>query len=216
MSEGTDETIAPQPAAAPVTPAPAPAPEQTSAAVEELAQPSLFEQLAARWMDGREHYGITAAMLGDYLNRRRPATKDELHSVDQATARDILYRRYWLPIAGDKLPEPVAALIFDVAVRRGTEEAGKLLQNAASRVKPMALKVDGRIGVQTLTAIDELVKAGSAIALEERVMAERTTARFKLFDGKILGRDIDFARAARLAGVFGRAAIAAKTGIRIP
>jgi len=184
-----------------------------------LAPPSLFDQLAARWIAAAPKgsvFGITREMLGDYLNRKGPATKDELAAVTEETARDILYRRYWLPIAGDKLPEPVAALIFDVAVRRGTEEAGKLLQSALQKVEPVALKIDGRIGRETLTAIGELVKAGKDIAIEERVMAERTTARFRLFDGKFFGHDIDLARAMRIAGTVGKAAIAAKTGIRLP
>lgn len=195
--------------------------EETDAVAEPetLPPPSLFDQLAARWIENGPKgakFGITRAMLGDYLNRKGPATADELEGISLETAKDILYRRYWLPIAGDKLPEPVAALIFDVAVRRGVEEAGKLLQHAARKVEPVALSVDGRIGVQTLTAIGELVKAGKEIALEERVLAERTTARFRLGDGKLFGHDIDFARAVRLAGVFGKAAIAAKTGIRLP
>jgi lysozyme family protein len=202
VSEGTDTaTAAPAAEAAP------------------LAAPSLFEQLAARWIANspkEAKFGITRKMLGDYLNRRSPATEDELAAVTEATARDILYRRYWLPIAGDKLPEPVAALIFDVAVRRGTEEAGKLLQQAVKRVEPVALKLDGRIGVQTLTAIDELVKAGKDIALEERVFAERTTAVFRLGDGKLFGRDVDLGAAVRLAGMVGKGVIAAKTGIRLP
>jgi lysozyme family protein len=216
MSEGTETAAVVEPvaAAAPAAPVAAPVAEP-----EALAPASLFEQLAARWIANapkESKHGITRKMLGDYLNRKSPATPDELAGIDLETAKDILYRRYWLPIAGDKLPEPVAALIFDVAVRRGTEEAGKLLQAAAKRVEPMALKLDGRIGMQTLTAIDELVKAGKAVALEERVFAERTTAVFKLGDGKLFGRDLNLAVAARLAGTVAKAALAAKTGIRIP
>lgn len=184
-----------------------------------LAASSLFDQLAARWIESSPKgakFGITRAMLGDYLNRKGPATADEVAAVTEETARDILYRRYWLPIAGDKLPEPVAALLFDVAVRRGTEEAGKLLQAAVKRVEPVALAIDGRVGVQTLTAIDELLKAGKAVAVEEEVMAGRTTAVFRLFDGKLFGHDINLARAARLAGAVGKAALLAKTGIKLP
>lgn len=180
---------------------------------------SLFDQLALRWIaktDKGTKFGITRAMLGDYLNRRGLATEDELAGLTIDKARDILFSRYWMPIAGDKLPEPVAALIFDVAVRRSTEEAGKLLQAALKKVEPVALKLDGRIGVQTLTAVDEIIAAGKAIALEERVMAERTTAKFRLGDGKFFGHDLDFAAAIRIAGVFGKAAIAARTGIRLP
>ncbi len=192
---------------------------EAAAEAETLHPPSLFDQLAARRiLNGPKgaKFGITRAMLGDYLNRRGDATPDELEGITKDVARDILYRRYWLPIAGDRLPEPVAALLFDVAVRRGVEEAGKLLQEALTRVEPMALAVDGRIGAQTLTAIGELVAAGKAIAIEERVLAERTTARFRLGDGKFFGRDVDLAGAVRLAGIVGKGLVLAKTGVRLP
>lgn len=202
MSEGTETTAA-----------------ADAGGVLALAAASAFDQLAARRIANGpkgSKFGITRAMLGDYLNRKGPATADELAGITEETARDLLYRRVWLPIAADKLPEPVAALLFDVAVRRGTEEAGKLLQAAVKRVAPMALAIDGRIGAQTLTAIDELLKAGNGVAIEEQVLAGRTTAVFRLGDGKFFGHDVDFASAVRLAGVLGKAAIAAKTGIRIP
>ncbi len=52
--------------------------------------------------------------------------------------------------------------------------------------------------------------------LEEQVMAGRTTAVFRLGDGKLFGHDIDFARAVRLAGTVSKSAFTARTGIPLP
>lgn len=184
-----------------------------------LPEPSLFEQLAARHIEryasGKGiRFGITRAMLGDWFARKGPATEDELEGVTESLAREILLNRVWKPLRGDRLPEPVAAALFDVAVRRTVPEAGKLLQTAIVEAadKRVALRVDGRLGRETLTAIDALVKAGKDIALAERIMAERTTMKFRLFDGKLFGRDIDIAGAGMIVG---KAMLRAK-GLPIP
>jgi hypothetical protein len=184
-----------------------------------LPEPSLFEQLAARHIEryasGKGiRFGITRAMLGDWFARKGPATEDELEGVTEALAREILLNRVWKPLRGDRLPEPVAAALFDVAVRRTVPEAGKLLQTAVIEAaeKRVALRVDGRLGRETMTAIDALVKAGKDIALAERIMAERTTMKFRLFDGKLFGRDIDIAGAGMIVG---KALLRAK-GVPIP
>lgn len=196
--------------------APAPAPDAPAAP---LPEPSLFEQLAARhierYAEGKGiRFGITRAMLGDWFARKTPASEDELEGVTESLAREILLNRVWKPLRGDRLPEPVAAALFDVAVRRTVPEAGKLLQRAVIEAngKKVALKIDGRLGRETMTAIDTLVKHGKDIALAERIMAERTTAVFRLFDGKFLGRDLDIAGAGLLVG---KALLRAK-GVPIP
>lgn len=211
MTDATQET-APAPAPAAVEAAPAP---QTAL----LPEPSLFEQLAARHIEryasGKGiRFGITRVMLGDWFARKGPASEDELEGVTESLAREILLNRVWKPLRGDRLPEPVAAALFDVAVRRTVPEAGKLLQTAIVEAaeRRVALKVDGRLGRETMTAIDALVKAGKDIALAERIMAERTTLKFRLFDGKFLGRDLDIAGAGLLVG---KALLRAK-GVPIP
>lgn len=199
----------------PAETAAAPAPEP----IVQLAEPSLFEQLAARHIERYEagkdiRFGITRAMLGDWFARRSPASRDELEGVTKELAREILLHRVWKPLRGDRLPEPVAAALFDVAVRRNVPEAGKLLQSAVIEAaeKKISLAVDGRLGRETMTAIDALVKAGKDIALAERIMAERTTLKFRLGDGKFFGRDLDIAGAGLLVG---KALLRAK-GIPLP
>lgn len=162
--------------------------------------PELFLELAGahieQYADAKgAKFGITRAQLGDWFARKGPATPDELEGVTADLATEILFNRVWKPLRLDRLPEPVARAIFDVAVRRGVSEAVKLLQTALPRTKKMALVADGRLGRETLTAIDALVKEGKEIALAKAILAERTTLKFRLGDGKLFGRDVDLAGA---------------------
>lgn len=177
--------------------------------------PELFLELAGahieQYADAKgAKFGITRQQLGDWFARKGPATPDELEGVTQDLATEILFNRVWKPLRLDRLPEPVARAIFDVAVRRGVSEAVKLLQTALPRTKKMALVADGRLGRETLTAIDALVKEGKEIALAKAILAERTTLKFRLGDGKLFGRDIDLAGA---GFTILRAAAKAKFGI---
>ena len=164
------------------------------------AMPELFLELAGAHIEQYAaakgaKFGITREQLGDWYARKAPATPDELEGVTEDLATEILFNRVWKPLRLDRLPEPVARAIFDVAVRRGVGEAVKLLQTALPRTKKMALLVDGRLGRETLTAIDALVKEGKEVALAKAILAERTTLKFRLGDGKLFGRDFDLAGA---------------------
>ncbi len=235
MSEGTEapplapvaEVAAESPSEAAVAPAPSPAAPIPAAEQESLlvgGYGAHFIALARRWIehparagDSRDpnpkiRFGITRAMLGDYLARKSPATADELAGLTEETAYKILHDRVWAPICGDKLPEAVSSMLFDVAVRRGVEVAAKLLQNGVSKTTAVALKVDGRVGKQTLTAIDALRQAGEEVALAERIISTRGTFAFRLGDGKLFGHDVDFASAFVGAGKAIALAAKLKTG----
>jgi lysozyme family protein len=203
MSEGTED-LAPTPASAPAAAMPLPA-------------PSLFDELAARFMDNAatKHapFGITSDMLADYLNQKADVTRDQLAEVTQDIARDVLFTRVWQKIGGDRLPPAIAPIVFDIAARRGVDEGVKFLQRAATRVEGMTLSQDGRLGKQTLGALDSLVKAGKDIALAERAMEERDTFIERLRDGRLWGRKRGVGG---LAIMVGKAILAAKTGVRIP
>ena len=227
MSEGTEAaplaaTTEPAPAAPAAAPA-APAPAERETLVLG-GYPAHFMALAKRWIehparvgDSRDanpkvRFGITRALLGDYLARKTAASADELAGLTEETAYKILFQRVWEPLCGDKLPEAVSSMLFDVAVRRGVEVAAKLLQTGVTQSADVALKRDGRIGKQTLTAIEEMKKAGDEIALAERIISTRGTFAFRLGDGKLFGHDIDFASAM----MFGRLVLKAKSGGLLP
>lgn len=199
----------------------------TNTAAEADKPVSEFERSAYRYIDralkaekkleekGRtaiSKYGVTRAMLADYLNQDS-ASWDELEDVTEDLAVKILRDRYWMPLAGDKLPPELASAIFDVAIKRGVGEASKMAQRAAVALQPAAIKIDGKLRAGSLTAIDKLVEAGRSIELAERVLAERSSiigvVMDRLFHG---GTKFDLAGAAVAVG---RAYVLSKTGVRL-
>lgn len=206
MSEGTETKTAAADAVAASEAEPLPLVSGMPELFLELATSHIEQYADAKGMK----FGITREQLGDWFARKGPATPDELEGVTQDLATEYLFNRVWKPLRLDRLPEPVARAIFDVAVRRGVDEAVKLLQTALPRTKKMALVADGRLGRETLTAIDALVKEGKEIALAKAILAERTTLKFRLGDGKLFGRDFDLAGA---GFTILRAAAKAKFGI---
>ncbi|MEY8688312.1 MAG: glycoside hydrolase family 108 protein [Leptothrix sp. (in: b-proteobacteria)] len=64
--------------------------------------------------------------------------------------RDFYRASYWVPIAGDQLPEPIAATVFDFAVNAGTRVAIKLAQLVAGSTP------DGSMGAKSIEAIARL------------------------------------------------------------
>lgn len=82
-------------------------------------------------------YGVSAAAY--------PSLAIATLTLDAARA---IYRRdYWDPVQGDRLPPPLALLVFDAAVNNGVSRAVRWLQQAAG-VAP-----DGTMGPRTLAAV---------------------------------------------------------------
>lgn len=62
--------------------------------------------------------------------------------------RRAFYRgRYWTPVRGDRLPAPLALLVYDCAVNQGVRRASRILQRAAGA------RPDGIVGPRTLDAV---------------------------------------------------------------
>jgi hypothetical protein len=177
-------------------------------ALREIARRSTFDELADRYIEGRSSnrapFGITRKMLAGFLNRSFVAP-EELAAMTYERAKEILKSRYWDTMLGDKLPPQVAAALFDVAVRRGVGRANKTLQKALVRLRNMALPVNGAVTAETLRVLDELGVDNVA----EQIIAHRGTLVWRLGDGKLLGHDIDVARAVLTVG---KLALRAKLG----
>ncbi len=84
-----------------------------------------------------------------------------------ADAQAIYRRDYWERIAGDRLPPPLALLVFDAAVNNGQSRSAKWLQTAAGAV------ADGVIGDQTLGAVTAFLATKGGAALCAEFMAQR-------------------------------------------
>ncbi|MCU0817886.1 MAG: glycoside hydrolase family 108 protein [Beijerinckiaceae bacterium] len=105
---------------------------------------------------GATMMGITQATLAAW--RGRPVEKAEVRSLTRAEAGAIYRAQYWDALAADHLPHGVDLAAFDYAVNSGPSRAARTLQGL------VAVTVDGRIGPQSLAALDasdagELIRA---------------------------------------------------------
>lgn len=79
-------------------------------------------------------------------------------TIDAAKA---LYKRdFYDRVAGDKLPPPLALIVFDSAVNSGVSRAAKWLQQA------LGVPADGVIGPATLAAIQAQAGRGADLCAE--------------------------------------------------
>ncbi len=95
-------------------------------------------------------YGISAASF--------PTLDIASLTLDQAKA--IYHPKYWVPIAGDSLPPPVALVLFDCAVNQGLGAASIILQAA------LGVAQDGAIGPVTVAAAARYANAPTPQVIE--------------------------------------------------
>ncbi len=142
----------------------------------------VFEQAFAIVIGNESGFSITAIDPGNWTGGRVGAgelrgTKFgvsasaypdvDIASLTLAEARIIYRRDYWSELAGDRLPSPIAVLLFDAAVNSGVDRAAKWLQQAVGTA------VDGDIGPETLDAVDKAIAKLGQPALCAEVVALR-------------------------------------------
>jgi lysozyme family protein len=85
-------------------------------------------------------------------------------------AKTIYRNEYWNRIGGDRLPAPIALLVFDAAVNNGIGRAVRWLQQAVSVAQ------DGMIGPRTLESVGRIVaRQGGSATLSAELLAQRIT-----------------------------------------
>ena len=97
-----------------------------------------------------------------------------IRALTKDGAEAIYLRDYWTPAGCDKLPGPLALMVFDAAVNNGLERAKDWLQMA------VGVKADGEIGPETLGA---LTKALAAPLGAQTVATEFLARRIDLMGG---------------------------------
>lgn len=105
---------------------------------------------------GLTKWGVTQRSYDRYRTRMAQATQP-VTEMTQEEMGSIYREDYWNEIRGDELPDPLADLMFDMAVNSGPDDAIKALQRA------LGVVVDGALGPKTLAAVHA---AGSALPLE--------------------------------------------------
>lgn len=90
---------------------------------------------------------------------------------------ETFYREYyWEPVAGARLPHPIAMIVFDSAVNEGVQRAAKHLQRC------VGVPADGIIGKNTIAATWAWKIAPGALRPEEEVFLSRLN-RYATLDG---------------------------------
>jgi lysozyme family protein len=86
---------------------------------------------------------------------QRSYPKLKIRDLDVAAAEAIYQRDFWQPLRLDEIhDQSVATKVIDTAVLIGRFNAVKLLQRAVPQAGGGLLRVDGKIGPNTLTAIN--------------------------------------------------------------
>ena len=99
---------------------------------------------------GVTKYGIS--------QRGTQVSNAEIKALTKRKAVDIYRKYYYEPSKCDKLPEHLQETYFDTVVNQGRSRATMILQSAANHKngKSKAITVDGRIGVNTIKAVQNL------------------------------------------------------------
>jgi len=150
---------------------------------------ALFDRVADEWLKGAEG-GLVSDPddprgLTNWGISQRSYPDLDIASLTWEGAKALYHRDYWEAVAGDLLPAPVAACVFDAAVLQGAWTAKRLLQEA------LGVTPDGIIGPETLAA----VRRADPLRLARRLLVERIKALLALrgarYDDAWLGRCFD-------------------------
>lgn len=101
---------------------------------------------------GPTKYGITIHDLSVYLGR--PASTQEVKDMSLDVARQIYERRYWRPMACDRIQDDgIAMAMFDIGVVRGIGVPPQYAQRICNN-HGAGLVLDGHLGPRSLAAIN--------------------------------------------------------------
>ena len=105
---------------------------------------------------GATNWGVTQAVYEDFVGYK--CDKEEIKNMDEDTAKEIYYEKFWKPSRADKLPTEVRETYFDMVVNHGQGGAVKILQQACNnkRKPENYIAVDGGIGPNTIRAAANL------------------------------------------------------------
>ena len=94
---------------------------------------------------GETNYGISKRAYPDV----------DIFNLTEDDVIDIYWKDYWVRGKCDRVPKQLQAIYFDMCVNFGITGAIKVLQETA-RAKGSDIKVDGKIGPNTIKAIKNL------------------------------------------------------------
>jgi len=95
---------------------------------------------------GETNFGISKRAFPDL----------DIKNLTEEDAIEIYHKEYWKPAGVEDLPERLWAIYFDMAVNMGRKRACWILQEACNHKNKDDIKVDGRLGSQTIHATRNL------------------------------------------------------------
>jgi lysozyme family protein len=130
---------------------------------------------------GATNFGITRATLAEWRNVLDVSVAD-VKNLSYNEAKEIYKKNYWDKNNCGEMPGPVALVVYNTGVHCGTGTAACYLQRSLNK-RGAGLKIDGRIGGNTLAALRLAAAAevcDSLIGLyEERLMGHPKIATFR-------------------------------------
>ena len=89
---------------------------------------------------GETNFGISKRAFPDL----------DIKNLTEEDAIKIYYEKYWKQSKVEMLPERLWNIYFDMAVNMGRKRACEILQKACNHKNKVGIKVDGRIGRNTV------------------------------------------------------------------
>ena len=121
---------------------------------------------------GETNYGISKRAFPDV----------DIAKLTKADAKSIYRKDYWKPSRADELPDNIIYIYFDMVINMGLSAAVKVLQKAVNSKKKGRLKVDGRVGPNTIKHSKGLeakrLRAYRSLRYAELIMKRPSLERF--------------------------------------
>ncbi len=116
---------------------------------------------------GATNKGVTQAVYDDW-RANRGLVRQSVRLITEPEVSAIYRKQYWDAVSGDKLPSGLDYAVFDFAVNSGVNRAGRYLQKCLGFSTQ-----DGKIGPQTLGAINDPVALINALCARRRAFLQQ-------------------------------------------
>lgn len=110
---------------------------------------------------GPTKYGVslrflrTKGLYGDF-DGDGDVDRDDIWAMTEDEAVEVYYEFWWRQEGYDKIPGPVGAKVFDIAINTGPKASNRSLQRAVRAVSGVHLVDDGILGRKSKAAVKKL------------------------------------------------------------
>ena len=137
---------------------------------------------ASKW----KGWQVIDRYLENYKELSKPSkqlNKDLVKKLNAELSRDkeleelkleFYFENYYKRVKADIMPNKVGVILFDMCVLQGVNRANKTLQKLCNRYFGKNLLVDGIIGSETLTTIENILKENGADIFASELLHEYT------------------------------------------